>query len=331
VRHLTVDLARGKRRWPVVGDVSLEVAAGEIVGLVGESGSGKTTVCRAVAGLLHEGMQVESGEIHLAGRDVTQLSPRALHGLKPRGLSMVFQDPLAALNPVLRIGDQIVEALRARGRAGSKREARRRAVELLERMGLAQAERRLAAYPSELSGGQRQRVVIAMAMATDPVLLLADEPTSALDVSTQAEILELLRELSRDRDVSILLVSHDYAVVSELCERVCVMYAGRVVEAGPTERILQMPGHPYTAGLITSLPSIERRVDRLLVIPGRAPSPQDLVVGCPFLPRCSHSVVEVCSQAPMTLEPLPGEAQHGSACIRATRPELRAPAEAVSR
>jgi peptide/nickel transport system ATP-binding protein len=317
VDELTIDVVGGNRRWPIVGNVSFDVAPGEIVGLVGESGSGKTTLCRAVAGLLHEGMRIESGSIVLNDVDVTRMPSGALHRLQPRGLSMVFQDPLGALNPVIRVGDQIVEALLAR-RGRSRHEARRIAIELLERMGVANAQGRMRAYPNELSGGQRQRVVIAMAMATDPVLLLADEPTSALDVTTQAEILELLRELARDRGVSVLVVSHDYGVVADLCSRVNVMYAGRIVESGFTSKILRHPGHPYTAGLIASLPSLEHRLERLPAIPGRPPGPQDELVGCPFLPRCPRGIPPVCSRAPMTLEPLPEDERHLSACIRET-------------
>ncbi len=317
VRDLSIDLTGARRAWPVVEDVSLDVRRGEIVGLVGESGSGKTTLCRAVAGLLHEGMRLTSGSIHLGDSDVTRMSPRTLHRMRPRGLSMIFQDPLAALNPVMRIGDQIVEALGARG-LRSRREARRTAIELLERMGVDAAAQRMPAYPSELSGGQRQRVMIAMAMAGEPRLLLADEPTSALDVTTQAEILNLLRELARDRGVSILLISHDYGVVSELCEQVNVMYAGRLVESGPTATILGRPGHPYTSGLIASLPSIERRLDRLPAIRGRAPSPLERLPGCPFLPRCPRGVPAICQEAPMTLDPLTDDPAHRTACIRET-------------
>jgi peptide/nickel transport system ATP-binding protein len=323
VRRVTVDLTSARRAWPVVEHASLEVRSGEIVGLVGESGSGKTTLCRAIAGLLHEGMRIESGSISLGDVDVTRMPPRALHGMRPRGLSMIFQDPLAALNPVMRIGDQIVEALDTRG-LRSRREARRASVDLLQRMGVDAAERRMAAYPSELSGGQRQRVMIAMAMAGEPRLLLADEPTSALDVTTQAEILALLRELARERGVAILLISHDYGVVSELCEQVNVMYAGRLVESGPTAAILGRPGHPYTSGLIASLPSIERRLDRLPAIRGRAPSAQEKLPGCPFLPRCPQGQPAKCEAAPMTLEPVGNDHGHRSACIIETtaRPRI---------
>jgi oligopeptide/dipeptide ABC transporter ATP-binding protein len=314
VRGLTIDLARGRRAWPVVEDVSLDVQPGEIVGLVGESGSGKTTLCRAVAGLLHEGMRIEAGSIWLGGVDVTRMPPRVLHGMRPRGLAMIFQDPLAALNPVMRIGDQIVEALDTRG-LRSRRDGRRIAIDLLERMGVDAAERRMASYPNELSGGQRQRVMIAMAMAGDPRLLLADEPTSALDVTTQAEILSLLRELARDRGVAILLISHDYGVVSELCGQVNVMYAGRLVESGPTAQILSRPGHPYTSGLIASLPSIERRLDRLPAIMGRAPSTLERFRGCPFLPRCPRAEPPRCKAAPMKLEPLADAPLQRSACV----------------
>jgi peptide/nickel transport system ATP-binding protein len=319
IRGLTVDVTTGRRAWPVVGNVSLDVGRGEIVGLVGESGSGKTTLCRAVAGLLHEGMRIEAGSVHLGDRDVTHMAPRTLHGMRPRGLAMIFQDPLAALNPVMRIGDQIIESLGTRG-LRSRRDARRTAIQLLDRMGVDNAARRMSAYPNELSGGQRQRVMIATAMGGDPRLLLADEPTSALDVTTQAEILELLRELARDRSVAILLISHDYGVVSELCEHVNVMYAGRLVESGGTAELLGRPGHPYAAGLIASLPSIERRLERLPAIRGRAPSPLEDLQGCPFLPRCPRGVPARCEAAPMTLEPLPDDPAHRSACVLETNP-----------
>ncbi len=311
-RDVTVRSTRRTYRRPVLHKVSLEISAGEIVGLVGESGSGKTTLCRLAAGLLHEGMKLTEGTITLDGRDITAMPAAALHRLRPRGLSMVFQDPLAALNPVIRIGDQVAEAF-DRGTGRRRPAVREAAAGLLRQMGLSNAEKRLSAYPAELSGGQRQRVVLAMALATDPILLLADEPTSSLDVRTQAQILELLATVASSRGVAILLVSHDFGVIAEICTRVCVMYGGQIVETGPTGEILSRPAHPYTARLIESLPSVHRRVPQLPVIPGRPPTLEEQLPGCSFYPRCPQGQEELCTSAPMTLDPVtPG---HATACI----------------
>jgi oligopeptide/dipeptide ABC transporter ATP-binding protein len=311
-RDVTVRSTRRSHPRPVLDTVSLEISSGEIVGLVGESGSGKTTLCRLAAGLLHEGMTLTDGTITLDGRDITAMPAAALHRLRPRGLSMVFQDPLAALNPVVRIGDQVAEAF-DRGSGRRRTSVREAATDLLGQMGLTDAKNRLRAYPAELSGGQRQRVVLAMALATDPILLLADEPTSALDVRTQAQILKLLVDVASSRGVAILLVSHDFGVIAEICTRVCVMYGGQIVESGPTDEILRRPAHPYTARLIESLPSVHRRVPQLPVIPGRPPTLEEQLPGCSFFPRCPQGQKEVCTSAPITLEPVtPG---HLTACI----------------
>jgi oligopeptide/dipeptide ABC transporter ATP-binding protein len=312
VRDVTVRSARRAHRRPVLHKVSLDVGPGEIVGLVGESGCGKTTLCRLVAGLLPERMTLTEGTIMLDGRDITALKASVLHRIRPRGLSMVFQDPLAALNPVIRIGDQVAEALDPS--AGRRRpRARDDAAALLRQLGLPDAGQRLSAYPAELSGGQRQRVVLAMALATDPVLLLADEPTSSLDVRTQAQILRLLADVADRRGVAILLVSHDFGVISEICRRVCVMYAGEIVEMGPTAQILTRPAHPYTARLIESLPSVSRRVTVLPVIAGRPPTLEEPLPGCSFYPRCPQGQKELCTVAPMVLTPVrPG---HATSCV----------------
>lgn len=312
IRGVTVRSARRSHRRPVLSRVSLDVGPGEIVGLVGESGSGKTTLCRLVAGLLPDGMRLTEGTITLTGRDITSLPAKALHRLRPHGVSMVFQDPLAALNPVIRVGDQVAEAFEPG--AGRRRPGvRQSAVDLLQQMGLANADSRLAAYPAELSGGQRQRVVLAMALATDPTLILADEPTSSLDVRTQAQILDLFANVASARKVAILLVSHDFGVIAEVCDRVCVMYGGQIVESGPTTNILSHPAHPYTARLIDSLPSVNKRVPKLSVIPGHPPPLEEQLPGCSFFPRCTMGQEEPCTSAPMELVTIaPG---HTTACI----------------
>jgi oligopeptide/dipeptide ABC transporter ATP-binding protein len=258
-------------------------------------------------------MHLRGGQVLFDGQDLAKLPPSRVHRLRPRGISMVFQDPLAALNPVLRVGDQITEAIAANA-ASTRRARRAAAIELLEGMGVDQAVDKLGVYPHQLSGGQRQRVMLAMAMANDPRLLLADEPTSALDVSTQAQILQLLRRLATERQLAILFVSHDYAVVSQICSKVCVMYGGHLVEEGPTETVLRHSAHPYTRGLIASLPSLTARRHRLPVIPGRAPEAGLIADGCPFYPRCTHGRPEVCTTGPVTL--MPAAPAHTSACRR---------------
>jgi ABC-type dipeptide/oligopeptide/nickel transport system ATPase component len=275
VRGVTVRSARREHRRPILHDVSIEIGKGEITGLAGESGSGKSTLCRLAAGLLREGTVLTDGTVSLNGADVTSLPSRALHRIRPGGVSMVFQDPMAALNPVRRIGDQVAEAVDPRP-GYSRRGARAQAVELLAQMGFPDAESRMSAYPDQLSGGQRQRVVLAMALASEPALLLADEPTSSLDVRIQSQILGLLAAIARDRGVAILLVSHDFSVLSEICDRVYVMYGGEIAEKGDVEAVLEGPAHPYTARLIESLPSVRQRVEQLPVIPGRPPTLEEL-------------------------------------------------------
>jgi oligopeptide/dipeptide ABC transporter ATP-binding protein len=313
VRGVTVRSTRRGHRRPVLREVSLDIGAGEIVGLVGESGGGKTTLCRLIAGLLPERMRLTEGAIVLDGRDTTALKASVLHRIRPRGLSMVFQDPLAALNPVIRVGDQVTEAFDPGRRHRGKRGA---AAELLRQMGLTDAGRCLSAYPAELSGGQRQRVMLAMALATDPVLVLADEPTSALDVRTQAQILGLLASVASRRNVAILLVSHDFGVISEICRRIYVMYGGEIAETGPTGEILGHPAHPYTQRLIEALPSVTRRVAELPVIAGRPPTLSEPLPGCSFFPRCARGQEGLCTSGTMALAQVaPG---HATACILGT-------------
>ena len=281
---------RGGRHVSIAArDVTFSVKRGEIFGLVGETGSGKSTILRSIIGLLHKNARVERGTIRIAGREVTDASRDALADLRRRHVAMVFQDPLRALNPVMTIGAQLAEVLRVAG--GHDRGAiRRLIVETLERVGIADPLIRMRAYPHELSGGLRQRVSIAAAIIRSPELILADEPTTALDVTIQDQILTLLRNLCRDMGMSVVLVTHDIGIVAETCDRVGVMYAGRLVETGDVATVLTAPSHPYTAALLASIPRIGERRDRLRVIPGRPPDLSVAIEGCPFVPRCEHAL-----------------------------------------
>jgi oligopeptide/dipeptide ABC transporter ATP-binding protein len=297
---------------PILHQVDLQLDRSEIVGIVGESGSGKSTLCRAIARTLPKGVQVESGSIRLGDTDLLQCSTTSVHRIKPGGIRMVFQHPQAALNPVMSIGAQVIEALRA-SKDLSRRDARSEAVVLLEEMGIRRAAERLADYPYQFSGGQRQRIVIAIALAGDPAVLLADEPTSALDVTTQAQILDMFEKIATEYGTAIVLVTHNYGVVAQLCTRTIVLYGGHVVEAGGTDDLLHRSRHPYTTGLIASLPSPATRHGRLPSIPGDPPRAAPAGSGCPFSSRCEYSV-SACSSAPVDLREVGPD--HRSACIR---------------
>jgi oligopeptide/dipeptide ABC transporter ATP-binding protein len=311
VDGLSVVARRRGLRVPILTDVRLDVQRSEIIGIVGESGSGKSTLARAISRLLPESLAVTSGTITLNGRDILRARPSTVHRIRPGGLSMVFQSPMNALNPLLPVGSQVAESFRLSGL--SRREALSRSVEMLERMGIKAAASRLGDFPHRFSGGQRQRIVIAIALATRPAVLIADEPTSALDVTTQASILEMFAEIARENSTAIIFVSHNYAVVSNICSRVLVLYAGRTMELGQASTLLADPRHPYTAALIASLPSIDRRVDALKVIPGSPPRPGELATGCPFRVRCDFAQAE-CETGSIELRPV-GRG-HASACLR---------------
>ncbi|MCQ4162054.1 dipeptide/oligopeptide/nickel ABC transporter permease/ATP-binding protein [Roseomonas sp. GC11] len=299
VRGLTLEVAGPTGPVPVVRDVSFSLAAGETLAVVGESGSGKTLTGLAVMGLLPAAVRVVAGEILHTGRDgrvrdLLRTPEEALRGLRGRDLAMVFQDPSSSLNPLLRIGAQIGEGLRAHGVTG---DLRGRVVALLKQVGLPDAERRVDAFPHELSGGQRQRVMIAAAIANHPRLLLADEPTTALDVTVQAQILELLAGLKRsEAGMGMIFVTHNLAVVSQIADRVAVMYGGELVEEGPVAEVFAAPRHPYTAALIAATP--EEDVARLSAIPGAVPQPWAMPEGCRFAPRCSVARPDCARAAP---------------------------------
>src|SRR5262245_4161742 len=293
----------GEPRVQAVNGVTFPLATGESLGFVGESGSGKSVTALSIMGLLRGG-QV-SGSIQLEGRELMGLKQRELRAVRGKEIAMIFQDPMSSLNPVQRIGRQISEVLEAH--AGmSKREGRRRAVELLELVGIPQARNHVDDLPHEFSGGMRQRVMMAMAVSCRPKLLIADEPTTALDVTTQAQVLALLRRLQRDLHMAVIIISHDFSVIDEIAERVNVMYAGKVVETGELERVVGEPWHPYTQGLLRSVPKLDAvRRRRLGYIRGNPPSPIALPPGCAFADRCDHAL-DVCrSEVP------PGRAVHG--------------------
>ena len=286
VDSLEVFLGPPGRETRVLREVSFALEAGQTLGIVGESGCGKSMTALALMGLLPPPGRI-AGQVRFMGADLARLDAQQWQALRGRHMAMVFQEPMTALNPVLTVGWQIAEMLFIHG--GLAREAAlTAAIELLEQVGIAEPQRRAKAYPHELSGGMRQRVMIAMAMACRPELLIADEPTTALDVSVQAQILDLMLELQRDHGTALLFISHNFGVISEMADRVQVMYAGKVVEEGPTATVLSAPQHPYTAGLLQTLPDLRRRVPVLPVISGQVPDLSQLGPGCSFQPRCTR-------------------------------------------
>ncbi|MEV0155824.1 ABC transporter ATP-binding protein [Micromonospora sp. NPDC050686] len=272
-----------------VDRVSYEVHPGEVVGLVGESGSGKSVTAMSVLGLIRQPGRIAGGSIRFRGRDLRTASEREMRAVRGGEIGMIFQDPMTALNPVMTVGAQIVEALRLHQRRMSGAAARKRAVELLSLVGVPNPDTRFGQYPHEYSGGMRQRAMIAMAIANDPVLIIADEPTTALDVTIQAQVLRLLRTAQREAGSATILITHDLGVIAELADRVVVMYAGRVVEHGDVHTIFSAPRHPYTVGLMGSLPNLAEQGAPLRPIPGSPPSLLDPPGGCPFHPRCTLS------------------------------------------
>jgi len=296
---LTVEFATLRRKVKVLEDVRIDVGKGEIVGLVGESGSGKSVTAMSVMGLLPDTARITGGRIRVGEHEVSAKSRRQLRSLRGRDMAMIFQEPMTSLNPVLTVGFQIAEVVMEHQGAGQAK-AMARAVELMRAVGIPDAARRANDYPHQLSGGMRQRVMIAIAMACQPLLLIADEPTTALDVTIQAQILDLMVSL-RDRfGMSILIITHDLGVIAEMADRVCVMYAGQIVEEAPVRDIFTTPAHPYTRLLLRSIPSARHKVERLEAIEGTTPSPHAFPEGCRFHPRCPE-MAERCRE-PQTFE-----------------------------
>ena len=313
VQDLRVTLQTSRGPADALRGISFSMARGDTVGLIGESGCGKSITALALMGLLPEGAKV-AGSIRLAGQELTSLDEVALCALRGAKMGMVFQEPMTALNPLHTIGRQIAESLRLHRRI-SAREARAEALRLLERVQLPQAAQRLDAYPHQLSGGQRQRVVIAIALACGPDLLIADEPTTALDVTIQREVLDLIAELVAEDGMGLLLISHDLGVMAQTVRRMLVMYAGTVVESGPTAEVFQRLTHPYTRGLFAARPRIGLpRGTRLSTIPGKVPELADMPAGCPFAERCSQAEERCRAADPPNVEVSPG---HLARCVKA--------------
>jgi peptide/nickel transport system ATP-binding protein len=288
VRHLRVEFPTRHGTLVALDDVSFDIAPGEVLGVVGESGAGKSMTGNAVIRLLEPPGRIAGGAVYLAGRRIDDLPEEEVVPLRGRHIGMIFQDPLTSLNPLFSIGEQLIETIRTHLPLG-EREARERALALLREVGIPAPEARLAAYPHQFSGGMRQRVVIALALAAEPELIIADEPTTALDVSVQAQILALLKRVCAERGAAVMLVTHDMGVIAETADRVAVMYAGRLIELGPVAAVIREPRHPYTEGLMASIPGIEQSLARLYQIEGAMPRLAAIPEGCAFHPRCPHA------------------------------------------
>ncbi|HNI84552.1 MAG TPA: ABC transporter ATP-binding protein [Ottowia sp.] len=292
VRNLIVEFPNRRGTLRALDDVSFEIAPGEILGVVGESGAGKSLTGASIIGLLEPPGRVASGQIVLEGQRIDQLSHEQMRHIRGRKIGAIFQDPLTSLNPLYSVGRQLVETIQTHLPV-SAAEARQRAIDLLKDTGIPAAEQRIDHYPHQFSGGMRQRVVIALALAAEPKLIVADEPTTALDVSIQAQIIGLLKRVCRERGAAVMLITHDMGVIAETCDRVAVMYAGRVAEIGPVHEVINHPAHPYTAGLMASIPDMEQDRETLNQIDGAMPRLNAIPRGCAFNPRCPR-VFERC-------------------------------------
>lgn len=311
IRNMTTIYPSGRGNVRAVDSINLTLEDGKILGLVGESGCGKSTVLLSILGLIRPPGGVAEGEIKFKGRDLRQLNNNALRAIRGKEIAMIFQDPQSTLNPVFPVGEQIREALRLHHILGDprlpwpfdqrvRRQERQRVLKVMEEVGIPSPDSRYAAFPHQFSGGMQQRALIAIALSCNPALLLADEPTTALDVTIQAQILDLMRRINREHGTSIILVTHDLGVAAEFCDSIAVMYAGRIVERGSIEQVVENPQHPYTRGLLTCRPRIMIPKIAIAPIPGNVPDLAQLPEGCPFAPRCTE-VREVCREGPVPL------------------------------
>ncbi len=301
IRGLKVQFGEGPYAVKAVNDVSFTIPRGQVMGLVGESGSGKSMTGLSIMRLIQRPGEIKGGEIRLNGTNLLGLSEREMRRVRGSTVAMIFQDPMMTLNPVLRIGTQMIEAVMAHRRDTTKVEARRIARDALARVGIPSPEERLDAYPHQFSGGMRQRVTIAIAIINRPSLIIADEPTTALDVTIQAQIIHQLEKLRLEDNLSLLWITHDLSVVGSIADRILVMYAGRIVEQGTADQVLDRPMHPYTRGLISSLPSEERKGKKLRPVPGVMPAPWELPSGCAFRNRCEQAS-NSCAVAPADID-----------------------------
>ena len=318
IEDLSVEFLTEHGWVTVVDSLSLSIGEGEAVGLVGESGSGKSVTSLAAMGLISHPGRISGGHVTLDGIRLDQQSRRQMEDLRGSRIAMIFQEPMTSLNPSFTVGEQIAEVVR-RHEGLSRRQAMERAIAMLETVGIPRARERARAYPHEFSGGMRQRVMIGIALACSPRMLIADEPTTALDVTTQIQILDLLHDLREEFGMALLFISHDLGVIADIADRVAVMYAGQLVETASAEDLFALPSHPYTLGLMRSMPRVDEVNEQFFAIPGQPPSPWSFPTGCRFAPRCSFATVE-CTEAPIPLLPLEA-AGATSRCIRV--PELR--------
>ncbi len=325
VRNLRVEFPTRRGTLLALDDISFDIQAGEILGVVGESGAGKSLTGAAIIGLLEPPGRIASGEIRLEGRRIDNLPYEELRKIRGRRIGAIFQDPLTSLNPLYTIGRQLTETILTHLPLSAEA-ARQRAVQLLQQTGIPAAEQRIDQYPHQFSGGMRQRVVIALALAAEPQLIVADEPTTALDVSIQAQIITLLKRLCKEQGAAVMLVTHDMGVIAETCDRVAVLYAGRVAEIGPVGDVIHRPSHPYTHGLMGSIPAMDEDRERLLQIDGAMPRLNAIPQGCAFNPRCPQ-VFDKCRQDRPDLLPA-GATQ--AACWRVLAEHRQAPAAAAA-
>jgi peptide/nickel transport system ATP-binding protein len=288
VRNLRVEFPTRRGTLLALDDISFDIAPGEVLGVVGESGAGKSLTGSAIIGLLEPPGRVAAGEIRLEGKRIDNLPYEQMRAIRGRKIGAIFQDPLTSLNPLYTVGRQLVETIQTHLHVSGE-EARKRAIRLLQETGIPAPEARIDQYPHQFSGGMRQRVVIALALAAEPRLIVADEPTTALDVSIQAQIISLLKRLCKDHGAAVMLVTHDMGVIAETCDRVAVMYAGRIAEIGPVQKVIHHPAHPYTRGLMGSIPAMDEDRERLLQIDGAMPRLTAIPNGCAFNPRCPQA------------------------------------------
>ena len=301
VRDLVVEFPTRRGTLRALDKVSFDIAPGEVLGVVGESGAGKSMTGAAIIGLLEPPGRIAGGTISLSGQRIDNLRPNEMRRIRGKRIGAIFQDPLTTLNPLYTVGHQLIETLQTHLDL-SNAEARRRAIGWLEMVGIPAAAQRVDSYPHEFSGGMRQRVVIALALCAEPKLIVADEPTTALDVSIQAQVIALLKGLAREKGTSMMLVTHDMGVIAETADRVAVMYAGRIAEIGPVREVVKHPKHPYSVGLMASIPPLDRRVDHLAQIEGAMPRLTAIPKGCAFNPRCPHRFARCVEERPDLLE-----------------------------
>src|SRR5215469_7018831 len=309
VRNLRVEFLTRHHALRAIDGISFDIAKGEVLGVVGESGAGKSVTGLAVIGLIDPPGRITGGEILLSGMRIDHLPAEELRRVRGKRIGMIFQDPLTSLNPLYRIGDQIIETIKTHTNL-SDTAARKRAIDLLAEVGIPAPDKRIDGYPHEFSGGMRQRVVIALAICAEPELIIADEPTTALDVSVQAQIIALIKRLGRDHGTAVMLVTHDMGVIAETCDRVAVMYSGRIAEIGPVKDVVQHPHHPYTKGLMGAIPTLGPQGERLVQIPGAMPRLDAIPKGCAFHPRCAYAFERCRAERP---EPMPA-GQSQAAC-----------------